>query len=413
MKKIIYILGLFISVFCVSCEYDNYDPPQIEFTGKLTYGNKTLQFDGADGSLSKIIELYQTGFGKTGASIPAAVSANGTFRQLIFPGDYQIVMKNTPYPFTFDNWNTRPTGGYDSLKVKISGSYNLDIPVTPYFDISDVTWETVGTNVNVTFRINRIQAGANITKARVYVNTANIVNSSARASAETTVTDISKPVTVQLSIPDYRTKYANNFRDYAFIRVALETDKSPTYFLWSEIYKVEGLPIEFNDVTADYLTNYKQEFEHTPLVDGRRATVIGWSFDPSMERTMYDGWGDRRFMGAENWGGANLLTGSVWQSPTLPAGKYVFAARRGWNSGDLGGRTDRAYLVVSKGETLQRDGANLIGKADCGLPGNSQSMSINFELTEETKVSMGYSINFLGRETNAVSFTSFTILKVD
>jgi hypothetical protein len=88
-------------------------------------------------------------------------------------------------------------------------------------------------------------------------------------------------------------------------------------------------------------------------------------------------------------------------------------ARRGWNSGDLGGRTDRAYLVVSKGETLQLEGSGLLGKADCGLPANSQSMSINFELNEQTRVSMGYSVNFKARETNAVSFTSFSILKVD
>ena len=415
MKKIAYILTLFVVVIFSSCKYDNYDPPTINFTGQLNYAGKPFQFDGySEGAgLSKIIELYQTGFGKSGVPITAAVNADGKFTQQVFAGKYEITMKNTPYPFTFDNWATKPSGGYDTLRLNITGNYNLNVPVTPYFDITDVTWAIDGTHLNVTFNIKKIQEGATVTKAHVFVNTASIVNSGVIASAETAVSDISKPVTVSFSIPDYRSKYVNNFRDYAFIRVALETDKSPTYFLWSPTYKVDKLPISFNDVTATYLKNYKQTFEIETWFNDRRGKVKDWSVDPAIEPTMYDGWGDRLFMSAENWGGANLVTGSVWQSVDLPAGKYVFSAKRGWNYGDLGGRTDRAYLVASNGDTLNANGSNLIKKADCGLPANNQSLSVDFELTAPTKVSLGYFINFKGGETNAVSFTSFTILKVD
>jgi hypothetical protein len=415
MKKLTYILTLLAVTLLGACKYDNFESPAIDFSGDLTYGGKPFQFDGyAEGTgLSKIIELYQTGFGKSGVPITASVGADGKFKQQIFAGDYQVTIKNTAYPFTFDNWATRSSGGYDSLKLNIKNDYTLSIPVTPYFEIKDVTWAIVGTNLNVTFNISKIQEGATVSKARVYVNTASIVNSGVRASAEAVVTDITKPVTVQFSLPNYRTKYSNNFRDYAFIRVALETNKSTSYFLWSDVYKVEKLPVEFDDVTATYLKNFKQPFETTTKFNDRRYKVKDWSVDPTVEPTMYDGWGDRLFMGAENWGGANTLLGSVWQTVELPAGKYVFIAKRGWNNGDLGGRTDRAYVVVSKGDKIELDGANLIKKADCGLNENKQALTLDFELTAPTKVSMGYNVNFRGGETNAVSFTAFQILRVD
>src|SRR5690606_5333198 len=111
---------------------------------------------------------------------------------------------------------------------------------------------------------------------RIYINTTSIVNSGARASAETVVTDISKPVTIQFSLPNYRTKFVNNFKDFAFFRVALETNKSTSYFLWSETYKAEHLPLDFLDVSADYLKNYKQPFAIQTWFNDRRGKVADW-----------------------------------------------------------------------------------------------------------------------------------------
>jgi len=398
-----------------ACNYDNYDPPQVLFSGELKYGDTPLQFDGyAEGEgLSKIIELYQQGFGKAGVPISAAVNAEGNFRQQIFPGDYQITVKNTPYPFTFDNWEKTASGAYDTLKVNIKNDYSLAIPVTPYFTIEDLETEVSGTNLVARFRIKRIQEGANLVRAKLFVNTSSIVNSATPASAEIAVTDISEPISVSFSIPNYRTRYTNNFRTYAFMRIALETDKSPTYFLWSPVYKIENIPLEFNDVSDQYLKNYKQPFAISSWINDRRGIVKDWQATADIQGSMYDGWGDRLFMGAENWGGPTLLTGSVWQTTTLPAGKYILIAKRGWNSGDLGGRADRAFVVVAQGESLPISGDQVLGRADCGLPQNNSSLSVDFELSSEQTISLGYAVNFPAGETNAVSFVNFSILRID
>jgi len=398
-----------------ACDYDNYDPPQIFISGQLQYQGEPLQFDGyAEGTgLSKIVELYQDGFGKSGVPITASVNTNGRFQQQIFAGDYKITMKNTPYPFTFDNWGHAAGGAYDTLRTKITSDYALDIPVTPYFIIEDVQTEVSGTNLVAHFRIKRIQEGASLVKAKLFVNTSSIVNSATPVMAEVPVTDISEPITVSASIPDYRNRYTNNFRTYAFLRIALETDKSPSYFLWSPVYKVENVPLEFNDVSEQYLKNYKQPFVISSWINDRRGIVQDWQATDAIRGSMYDGWGDRLFMSAENWGGSTLLTGSVWQSTKLPAGKYILIAKRGWNNGDLGGRSDRAFVVVAQGESLPISGDQVLGRADCGLPQNKTSLSVNFELSSEQTISLGYAVNFPAKETNAVSFVSFNLIRID
>src|SRR5690606_18413616 len=121
----------------------------------------------------------------------------------------------------------------------------------------------------------------------------------------------------------------------------------------------------------------------------------------------------RLFMSAENWGGPTTLSGSVWQTITLPAGKYIFMARRGWNHWDLGGRTDRAFLVAAKGSALPISGDDVIARADCGLPQHNSSLGVEITLASEQTVSVGYAVNFPAGETNALSFVSFSLLKVD
>ena len=102
MKKFRYsLLILVLGLLAASCKYDNYDAPQVEFSGQLLYNGKPFLFDGrSDGDLSKIIQLTQYGFGKTGNPITAQVDATGQFKQLLFTGDYHITVRNTPYPFT-------------------------------------------------------------------------------------------------------------------------------------------------------------------------------------------------------------------------------------------------------------------------------------------------------------------------
>jgi|GEM_PF-653937 len=415
MKKFFYLLCVLTGVLH-SCKSDKMEvlpqPVQATVSGHISYNGEPFQFDGNANNTesSTLLELRKKSSGESGTPLSPLIDAKGYFSQQILAGDYHITVKNESYPFTFDDLDPLPSGGYASRTDRIEGDYVIDIPVTPYFEITDVKTTTSATMLYVTFNINRVQDGADVTRAKVYVGTDSIVNSSLPASAEAEVTDISRPVTVAFSLPVYRTVYADNNRDYAYIRVALETSRSSVYLLHSDVYRVENIPVDYVDVTSTYLSNFKQPFD-VVMAGDRWGKVTGWNVDPAIEPTMYDGLGDRMFMGAENWGGPDVI-GSVWQNAELPAGQYIFTAKRGWNFSNLFGRTNRTYLTVSKGEALENSGANLLAHADCGLPANDVTVSVGFELTVPSKVSMGYFVNFVGGETNAVSFTGFTLLKV-
>ena len=404
-----------------SCKYDNYSPPQLNFTGQLMYNGKPFLFDGAPNGTSDIVQLAQYGFGKNGGFITAQVQADGSFKQLVFPGSYHITMKNTPYPFVMDEWPKNAGNQYDTMHVNINGDYNLKVNVTPYFEITNVTGKISGTDYVVSFKVNQVRAGAKLKKARAYVNTAEIVNSTVRYNVEKNIegVDISQPIEIKISLIEYRNKFQNNFRDYMFYRVALETDISTSYFLWSDVSKATGLPISFKDVTSKYLKNYQQPYATTEGPSwwgdrGRRKLVNDWLFTNQMDETMFDGWGDRMALSAENWGWRQPgLTGAIWQSATMPAGKYVLVVERGpsYLKGDLQGGRNRAVVAIATGATMNWNSTNIFAKADLGAPENGDVITIPFELSASTQVSIGFAVNFPGNELNAVFFRSWKIIQ--
>ncbi len=89
-----------------------------------------------------------------------------------------------------------------------------------------------------------------------------------------------------------------------FYRVALELENIPDYYLFSETKEITGIPEEFDDITNQYLKNYKQPFNVVSYFpDSRRGILSDWlTSNAAVQYTMYDGWSDRLFMCAENWG---------------------------------------------------------------------------------------------------------------
>lgn len=119
-------------------------------------------------------------------------------------------------------------------------------------------------------------------------------------------------LTVSIDAIKYRTGYKENYRDNAFYRVALELENIPDYYLFSETKEITGIPEEFDDITNQYLKNYKQPFNVVSYFpDSRRGILSDWlTSNAAVQYTMYDGWSDRLFMCAENWGNPTALQGS-------------------------------------------------------------------------------------------------------
>ena len=255
MKKTNLIFALMLAFVFISCEYDNYEPPTIRVFGQLTYKGNEFLYDGA--SSRSLLKLTQKGYGKEDPGIGLHVNENGSFTQLVFPGEYWLTLNNNPYPFELPDFPSLGSGiGYDSIYMKIEDDIQRNFEVIPYYLISDFTATVERKNIilkatitkNPEVTASHVPAPAFV---RGFIGTTQMVNSGSRCTkqARAQIND-SGSGTVSVSIPisgsaiSYRGAYTHNTRDYAFCRIALELADTPNYYLFSNVIKLEGIPAE-------------------------------------------------------------------------------------------------------------------------------------------------------------------------
>jgi len=251
MKKNSIIIGfLLVSLLFSSCEYDNYDVPSITFSGKLTTGGDAFLSDGNPDK--PVLVLYQKGFGKIDNGTGVRIDEKGSFQQLLFKGDYWLTLNNTKYPFEFADFNSLGAGlGYDSIQMNITSNVVKTFEVIPYYNISNFSASVEGDNIvlraDVTVNEGTSQTVPRIDFARGYVSTSSIVNSKTvcSKSQRAVITGSGKAevrIPIHNDVTAYRDVYVNNFRDYAFCRIAFELNGIANYYLFSETIKIENVP---------------------------------------------------------------------------------------------------------------------------------------------------------------------------
>lgn len=157
------ILLLSIIVF-TACGLDNYDAPQSVLSGKITYNGQTLGLRGTGEAVQ--LQLYQDGY-QLRDNIPVYVGQDGTFKALLFDGQYKLVTRNQNGPWV----NSR-----DTTTINLNGSTSINVEVTPYFTISNSNITLSGNQVSGTFNVNRIVETANIDYAILLVSKTNFVD---------------------------------------------------------------------------------------------------------------------------------------------------------------------------------------------------------------------------------------------
>mgnify|MGYP001500468197 CR=1 FL=1 len=241
---------LFFGLLCTSCEYDNYEAPGLVFSGNLTYNGNSFYFDGNPNR--NVLLLIQKGFGKVDIGTAVRIDENGKFNQLLFPGEYWLTLSNNPYPFEFKDFKSLGAGlGYDSIHFTLNKNLTQNFEMLPYYEIKNLKTSISDGNINVTFDVAKVEGTLNpapkIVRARCFVSTSSLVTSSTLCT-KSKIVSITNNATVTLSVSiadganSYRNIYINNFRNYAFLRVALELNGIPDYYLFSETVKVENLP---------------------------------------------------------------------------------------------------------------------------------------------------------------------------
>jgi len=213
-----YFFLLAMMWLATACKKDTYDAPQITLKGRLVYNGEAINLEYNQVPL----ELYQPGFGKTGA-ITTTFGQDGTYSMLLFSGNYKAIIPNGQGPF---RWNENATNGRrDTLTVNLSGDQTLDLQVTPYYLIRNPQMTVSNRVVSATFGINKIITDANARNVQsvfLFVNKTQFVagaNDYKIASAELAGNAITNANNIALSVTVPAISPTQN---YVFARIGLK-----------------------------------------------------------------------------------------------------------------------------------------------------------------------------------------------
>jgi hypothetical protein len=213
--KFNYIGLLLMVVIAASCKKDNFEAPSLTLSGKINYQGEAIQVE-----YDRVpFELYQYGFGKTGA-IRSSFTQEGTYSSVLFSGQYKLIIPNGQGPF---KWNENVAGTRDSVVIDLSSDKTLDLEVTPYYMIRTPQINAASGAVTATFKAEKIIADASakdIEEVALYINKTQFVsgaNNNAQVtmagSAITNPDNISLNVTIPAMVPA---------QNYVFARIGLK-----------------------------------------------------------------------------------------------------------------------------------------------------------------------------------------------
>ena len=215
---------------CLSgCELDNYEPPKSAFTGRLVFEGNPV---GIRQGIS-VLQLFQPGF-QTVTPINVNVKQDGTFASMLFDGNYKLIRISGNGP-----WEANP----DTVDVVVKGATSLDVPVRPYFTITDATFAIAGEVLNASCRITNVVTGRQVERISLILGKTSILDDptklvpvpadplSTKAGAGL---DLSQPITLSqnLTVPIL----ANS--PYLYARIALKVVGVPE-LLYSDVFSVK------------------------------------------------------------------------------------------------------------------------------------------------------------------------------
>jgi Protein of unknown function (DUF3823) N-terminal domain/Domain of unknown function (DUF3823_C) len=154
--KILTLITAAASIFLTSCsEYDNFDAPELTLSGKVVYQGKAVSVRNNGPQL----ELWQDGY-PLKSPIYVYMNQDGSFSSKLFAGQYKLVRRaDAP-------WLQQAT---DTIRVNLSENTNIDVPVTPYFTITNETFQKSGNTINASFIVNKVVTTANVELVRLYL----------------------------------------------------------------------------------------------------------------------------------------------------------------------------------------------------------------------------------------------------
>lgn len=222
MKLKIFLISSIIasSIFLTSCEKDNFDEPASILSGRIIYNNEPVGVR----SNALELELWQHGYANF-TKIPVFIKQDGTFSAILFDGKYKLVrMNGAP-------WENNT----DSIDVEVRGNTIVDVPIVPYFSLSNVSFQKNGSQITATFTVNKVSSQRNLKKVYLFLGKTIITDNGyniARISKDAASITLGEPITLTVSVP------SANSSSIIFARVGIETD-GIGQLLYSESTKID------------------------------------------------------------------------------------------------------------------------------------------------------------------------------
>jgi hypothetical protein len=190
------------------CKKDNRDAPGSILSGRVVYQNQPVGVR----SNGVQLELWQGGY-QVFSKIPLYVAQDGSFSASLFDGSYKLVRLKGNGPWA-DNT--------DTINVQVSGTTTVDVPVDPYFIIKNESFQKSGSTITATFSLQRINTSKALELVRVYLGQTTILdqnnNAAVAEKVASTITDLSQPVTLSVSIPSSLAG-----KGYLYVRAGVKT----------------------------------------------------------------------------------------------------------------------------------------------------------------------------------------------
>lgn len=172
------------------CGLDNYDEPESKLFGQITYNGEPVGVRGTGEAVQ--LQLYQDGY-ELRAPIPVYVKQDGSFEATLFDGQYKLVTRDNNGPWVNDR---------DTTTINISGTAEVEVEVTPYFTLSNVSLSLDEGNLNASFTVNQVVSDAAIEQVIVLVSKTSFVDDityTARQEVEEAVAGSATEVSMDIS----------------------------------------------------------------------------------------------------------------------------------------------------------------------------------------------------------------------
>lgn len=204
------------------CAYDNFSEPTATLSGRIVY----------DGELVGVrtngpqLELWEDGH-ELSALFPVHIAHDGTFSAVLFDGEYKLVRKaNSP-------WLPQLT---DTIIINVNGHTEVDVPVEPYFTLSNLSLQQADNEIRANFSLNQIVETANLDNVYLYFGK-NILIDDVRHNHKVTMP--LDGITID-GVNNFSAEIPENLQNlgYIFVRIGVQSSASGELY-YSQVQKID------------------------------------------------------------------------------------------------------------------------------------------------------------------------------